>query len=167
MDSDQSPSTPQTGAKIAPVDHGYRQVAFTTTVAAPPHEVFALVGNPHHHHLIDGSGTVRLSESVDEPLRVGSHFTMNMRMVFPYRIQLAVTAFAANRLIEWRHPQGHLWRWELQGTGAGSTEVLHVWNYSRAFAPWTLELAGFPARNGRGMQATLARLQQAFLSPTT
>ena len=45
--------------QVSPVDIGSHKVARRVTVNAPAAELFALAANPHRHHELDGSGTVR------------------------------------------------------------------------------------------------------------
>jgi hypothetical protein len=41
----------------------------------------------------------------------------------PYKITSTVTAFKADQLLEWQHPAGHRWRWELAEIAPGITQV--------------------------------------------
>ncbi|WP_033337766.1 SRPBCC family protein [Catenuloplanes japonicus] len=145
---------------VTEVDTGPRRVSRRALVNAPAAELFALVADPHRHPELDGSGTVR-REAVEGPhqLSEGARFTVPMRQFgMPYKITSVVTAFAQDRLIEWRHPLGHRWRWEFAAQTPGRTEVTETFDYSTSRAPWMAPLLGFPAQNAKGITATLAAL---------
>ncbi|GAB2937445.1 hypothetical protein GCM10027047_37530 [Rhodococcus aerolatus] len=151
------------GPEVSPLDAGPRKVARQTTVAAPVGEVFALVADPHRHHEIDGSGTVRDTVSGPERLSSGATFSVGMKQYgVPYKITSRVTAFEDDRLVEWQHPMGHKWRWEFAGTDAGHTQVTETFDYSTAKAPKMLELLGQPAKNAGGIEETLRGLARRF-----
>ena len=44
---------------VSTVEVGPRKVARRVTVNAPAADLFALAADPHRHHELDGSGTVR------------------------------------------------------------------------------------------------------------
>jgi len=69
----------------------------------------------------------------------------------------------SGRLIAWRHFGAHRWRYELEPVPGGGTRVRETFDYSRYGRGWAtaLRLAGFPARNRRGITATLERLKDA------
>ena len=142
-----------------------RLVSDSTTIAASPDVVFAIVADPRQHPRIDGSGSVR--ELIDGPDRLaakGDTFGVAMRMFgLPYKIRNTVVEFEEDRLIAWRHFGGHRWRYELSATDDGGTEVVETFDYSRY--PWfgkaVIEGLGFPERNRRGIEGTLQRLKAA------
>ena len=149
---------------VITVDAGPRRVARQVLVRAPAAEVFALVANPHRHPELDGSGTVR-PDPVSGPamLSAGARFTVGMKQYgVPYKITSTVTAFEADHLIEWQHPLGHRWRWELDETKPGTTQITETFDYSTAKAPKLLELFGQPAKNVIGITKTLEALAARF-----
>jgi uncharacterized protein YndB with AHSA1/START domain len=149
---------------VIEVDAGPRRVARQVLVRAPAAEVFALVADPHRHPELDGSGTVRPAP-VRGPriLSAGARFTVGMKQYgVPYKITSTVTAFEADHLIEWQHPLGHRWRWELDETKPGTTQITETFDYSTAKAPKLLELFGQPAKNGIGITKTLEGLAARF-----
>ena len=77
------------------------------TIAATPAAIFAVLSDPSLHAVIDGSGTVQGAHSNERQLRLGSKFSMGMRMGVPYRISNEVVEFEQDRLIAWRHLGGH------------------------------------------------------------
>ncbi len=132
------------------------------TIAATPAAIFAVLSDPSLHAVIDGSGTVQGAHSNERQLRLGSKFSMGMRMGVPYRISNEVVEFEQDRLIAWRHLGGHRWRYELRPVDGG-TEVTETFDWSTSRAPKGIELAGYPRRHIPNMERTLERLE-AFLS---
>lgn len=133
---------------------------------APAGRIFDLLADPANHPMIDGSGSVRASRSTGpRRLELGSRFGMDMRLGLPYGIRNTVVEYEPGRLIAWRHFNGHRWRWQLADLGDGRTEVTETFDWSTARAPKVLELLGFPARNRRGIEATLDRLADVVARP--
>jgi uncharacterized protein YndB with AHSA1/START domain len=140
-----------------------RQISLSRTVAAPADRIFDLLADPARHPELDGSGSVRASLSKGpHRLSLGARFGMRMRLGLPYTILNTVVEFEEARLIAWRHFSGHRWRWQLADLGDGRTEVTETFDWSTARSPRAIELLGFPARNRRGIEATLDRLATRF-----
>jgi hypothetical protein len=149
---------------VIKVEAGAHQVARRVLVRAPAAEVFALVANPHRHPELDGSGTVR-PDPVSGPqiLSAGARFTVGMKQYgVPYKITSVVTAFKADQLLEWQHPAGHRWRWELAETEPGITQVTETFDYTTSKSPRMLEILGQPGKNAIGITKTLQALQARF-----
>lgn len=148
-----------------------RQISVSATIEAPPSTVFAIVADPHQHSRIDGSGSV--GSMIDGPDRItgtGQSFTVKMRMFgLSYRMQNHVVEFEADRLIAWRTMSPIRWRYELKPTEGGGTRVTETFDYSRVnpVASVVLRIAGFPARNRRGITETLVRLKKAAETEAT
>lgn len=141
---------------------GKRQVSVTKTVATTPEQIFALLADPAKHPELDGSGTVHAARSGNpERLELGAKFGMDMKMGAPYKIQNTVVEFEEDRLIAWRHFNGHRWRWQLRPVDGG-TEVTETFDWSTARAPLLISLSPFPRKNKEGIERTLARLEQRF-----
>jgi hypothetical protein len=149
---------------VIEVDAGPRRVARQVLVRAPAAEVFALVANPHRHPELDGSGTVRPSPvSGPQILSAGAKFTVGMKQYgAPYKITSTVTAFEPDQLIEWQHPMGHRWRWELAEIESGITQVTETFDYTTSRNPRLLEILGQPGKNATGITKTLQALQARF-----
>lgn len=138
-------------------------VSDSTTIAAPPSVVFAIVADPRQHSRIDGSGSVRDTITGPERLSQGAEFGVSMKLFgLPYKISNRVVEFEENRLIAWRHFGGHRWRYELAPAGVG-TRVTETFDYSPygAVSTAVIEATGFPARNRRGIEQTLVLLKAA------
>jgi hypothetical protein len=142
-----------------------RLVSDGTTIDAPPHVVFGVVADPRQHPRIDGSGSLRGVVTGPERLEaLGDSFGMDMKLFgLPYKIRNVVVEFEQDSRIAWRHFGAHRWRYELQPTDDGGTQVTETWDAtryaSRAFA--LLRALGFPARNRAGIAQTLVRLKHA------
>ena len=146
------------------VNSGARKVTRRVVVRAPAADIFALVADPHRHRELDGSGTIRATPVVGpDRLSQGATFSVGMKQFgVPYKITSTVTAFDEDHLLEWQHPLGHRWRWELAAIDAGSTEVTETFDYSTAKSPRVLELFGQPKANGLGITKTLQALAARF-----
>ena len=139
------------------------RVSASTTIAAPPAVVFAILADPRQHARIDGSGSVRGSVSGPDRLERGAEFGMDMKMFgLPYKITNKVVEYEPARRIAWRHFGGHRWRYELEPVDGG-TRVTETFDYSMypALGAAVIRLAGFPERNRRGIEETLRRLGTA------
>ena len=141
-----------------------RVVSASIDIAAPAATVFAILVDPRQHSRIDGSGSVRDTVSGPDRLSRGATFRTDMKLGgFPYKIDNRVVEFEEGRLIAWRHFGGHRWRYELEPTADAATRVTESFDYSMYAAPQRLliEALGFPARNLRGIEATLQTLKEA------
>jgi Polyketide cyclase / dehydrase and lipid transport len=150
---------------IAVVDAGPRKVSRAAEVRAPVAELFDIVADPHRHGELDGSGTVMYT--VDGPRRLtkGARFSVKMKQYgAPYRVTSQVTDFDDGRVVEWRHPLGHHWRWEFAPSSNDSTLVTETFDYSQSGSvrAKALELFGFTKKNAAGIEATLRQLQARF-----
>ncbi|WP_275585233.1 hypothetical protein, partial [Stenotrophomonas maltophilia] len=73
--------------------------SYRVTVAAPAHELWAMLADPHRHHEADGSGTVRPKVSGPHRLAVGDRFRVAMRKYgVPYTMPLTATAVDEDEL---------------------------------------------------------------------
>ncbi|MGK2868452.1 MAG: SRPBCC family protein [Mycobacterium sp.] len=145
-------------------DAGPKTVSRSVQVSAPAATLFALIVDPHRHHEIDGSGTVRDTE-VKGPhhLGVGDKFTVGMTQFgLPYKITSTATAVEENRLVEWQHPLGHRWRWELAEVSPNTTKVTETFDYSSAKVPFVIELLGMQKQNASGIESTLTALADRY-----
>jgi uncharacterized protein YndB with AHSA1/START domain len=153
-----------TASTLKTEDAGPKAVSRSVQVAAPVGDVFALIVDPHRHHELDGSGTVRDAD-VKGPhhLEVGDKFTVGMTQYgLPYQITSTTTAVEPDRLVEWQHPLGHRWRWELAEVSPGTTKVTETFDYSTAKLPFIIGLLGFQKKNAEGIESTLQGLADRF-----
>jgi uncharacterized protein YndB with AHSA1/START domain len=140
-------------------------VSASTTIAAPPEVVFAILADPRQHSRIDGSGSVGSVIAAPERLSAkGETFTVRMKLFgVPYLIRNRVVEFEANRRIAWRHFTANRWRYELAPTADGGTTVTETFDTSRAdrITDGVVRWAKFPERNREGIVGTLERLKAA------
>ena len=142
---------------------GTRQVSGTRTIAAPPEKIFELLADPAQHALIDGSGSVRAARAGGpHRLELGSKFAMDMKIGASYKIMNTVVEFEENRLIAWRHFNGHRWRWRLEPVSEDRTKVTETFDWSTAKYPLLIGLSPFPRRNKAGIDRTLDLLSELF-----
>jgi hypothetical protein len=75
-----------------------------------------------------------------------------------------VTELDDGRVVEWRHPLGHHWRWEFEPLSEHSTRVTETFDYSQVSSVKAkgLELFGMPRQNIAGIEATLRQLQARY-----
>jgi len=150
--------------EVRTVDTGARTVSRQVVVNAPADQLFAMLADPRRHGEVDGSGTVRNTVSGPDRLSQDAKFSVNMKMFgFPYRVTSKVTAFEDGRLIEWRHPLGHRWRWRFEELEAGRTEVTETFDYRGAVFPAGLELVKAPPANAKSIRDTLTALRDRFV----
>jgi hypothetical protein len=76
----------------------------------------------------------------------------------PYKITSTVTDFADDEVVEWQHPMGHRWRWELYEQTPGTTTVTETFDYSTSKGPKMIEVLGYDKKNGAGIEDTLRAL---------
>ncbi len=140
-----------------------RSVSVTKSVRASAEQIFALLTDPAKHPLIDGSGTVRapLTGGPDR-LTLGTAFGMDMKMGLRYRIENVVVEYEENKLIAWRHFNGHRWRWQLDELDETTTEVTETFDWSTARFPLLLDISRFPKRNKVAMEKSLDRISDLF-----
>jgi len=135
-------------------------VSVRRVIAAEPQTLFDIVADPAQHPVIDGSGSVKAARTGGPSrLSLGAKFGMDMQLGASYKILNTVVEFAEPSLIGWRHFNGHIWRYRFTPVDGG-TEVIEEWDARPAKNRWLLLLTGFAGRNRKGMQATLARLEQ-------
>jgi Polyketide cyclase / dehydrase and lipid transport len=145
-------------------DAGPKAVSRSVQVSAPVAEIFDLISDPHSHHDLDGSGTVRdIDVTGPHRLSVGDKFTVGMTQFgLPYKITSTATAVEENHLVEWQHPLGHRWRWELAEVSPNTTKVTETFDYSSAKVPFVVELLGYQKKNASGIESTLTALADRY-----
>ena len=148
---------------VTTIDAGPRKVSRSVEVRASAQELFAVLADPHRPGDLDGSGTVRSTVQGPERLSQDARFSVNMKQYgVPYRITSRVTQFVPDRVVEWRHPAGHRWRWDLAPQPDGTTRVTETFDYSNVpgVQARVLELLRIPRQNAAGIEATLDKLQR-------
>ena len=143
-----------------------KQVSATKVIGTSPERIFAMLTDPSKHPLIDGTGSVlAVQPGGPERLTLGAQFGMDMKIGAPYKVLNTVVEYDQDRLIAWRHFNGHRWRWQLRSLGTGTTEVTETFDWSTARIPLLITLSPFPRRNARGIEKSLARLAGMVSEP--
>ena len=136
-------------------------------IPAPAGKIFDLLADPARHSEIDGSGTVRESQTGSERLQLGSKFGMSMKLGIGYQMESTIIEFEEDRRIAWqtRPPNkiaalfagGRIWRYELEPSEGGTT-VRESWDISQEQQKWIVR----PARKktAESMAKTLERIEQ-------
>jgi uncharacterized protein YndB with AHSA1/START domain len=143
-----------------PATKNPREVSVSRVIPATPERIFAVLTSPAGHAAIDGSGTVRAPvDGEPERLELGTKFGMKMKVGVPYKVANTVVEYEPNRLIAWRHFNGHRWRHRLDPDAGGTTET-ETFDWSTARMPWTIELMGYPRKHIPNMTSTLELLEE-------
>jgi hypothetical protein len=150
---------------VTVVDAGPGKISRSIEVNAPAQEIFEIVADPRRHGELDGSGTVKDAVAAPDRLENGAKFSVRMKQYgVPYQITSEVIDFADGRVVEWRHPLGHSWRWELAPLSDSTTLVTETFDYSRIGPAKVsgLKLFGSLKHNAAGIEATLRGLQARY-----
>lgn len=141
-----------------------RAVGASVVVDAPAHAVFALLADPRRHSEVDGSSTVGTEVIGPRELLLGDKFRVSMKLNgIPYAMTSTVTDLVPDRVIEWRLPAGHRWRWEMSAEG-DRTRVTEIFDWSDSKIPWFIEKINAPRRNAQSIARSLDRLSRLHLS---
>ena len=150
---------------VTVVDAGPRQVSRSVEVAAPAAELYGFAADPRRHR-IGRLGTVRDNIAMPAELAVGSKFSTSMKMLgLPYRITGTVTTLKPNKVVEWRHPAGHRWRWEFESLSPTLTRVTETFDHRDGVIKNRLkyyDLIGARKFNATGIEATLTKLRDRY-----
>jgi len=150
------------------VDAGPRKISRSAEVNAAADEIFAIVADPRRHHELDGGGTVIATIDGPQRLSAGAKFSVRMKQYgVPYRITSTVTEFTEGRVVEWQHPLGHRWRWELTPLSDQATLVTETFDYSQLGAAKVNGLKWFGSLNHNvaAIEGTLRQLQAKYSPP--
>ncbi len=159
------------------------QLSATTTVSAPPAAVFAVLADPASHVAISGgvggtssNKTGWVEEPVDtEPLTsAGQVFRVGMQHpAGAYRTANQVRQVDPPRTLSWatgtEDDEGRLsfggwvWRYDLEPTGGGATEVRLTYDWSEA-TPDARRTIGFPPFGVEHLETSLDRLARLVTS---
>ena len=146
-------------ADLVETGHKYKR-AGSIIINAPAQKIFDILADPYRHPEIDGSGTVKKGFSGPSRLSKGAKFSMDMRMVVPYKIKNTVEEFDENTQIAWRHAGHHRWRYELRPIDENTTEVIETFDGSTARFPPALNLMNAYENNQKAILKTLVRLKE-------
>jgi hypothetical protein len=131
-------------------------------IPAAPGLIFEILADPRQHSKIDGSGSVKAAKvSAPSRLSKGSKFTMDMKILIPYKMTNTVVEFEENRRIAWQHFGGHIWRYILEPVDGG-TKVTEQFDYNGSKSALMLKLRGSMSTNEKFMIKTLENIEKHF-----
>ena len=131
-------------------------------IPAAPGLIFEILADPRQHSKIDGSGSVKAAKvSAPSRLSKGSKFTMDMKILIPYKMTNTVVEFEENRRIAWQHFGGHIWRYILEPVDGG-TKVTEQFDYNGSKSVLALKLRGSMSTNEKFMTKTLENIEKHF-----
>ena len=137
-------------------------VSATGVIDASPSAVFDFIRRPANHAEISGDHSVRGTVKGPELLGPGSRFGMKMKVGVPYRMKSRVVEFDEDRVLAWCHFSGHRWRWELQPTGDGQTQLTETFDLSTAKIPFMLRRMGYPKGHLSNVANSIANVAAHF-----
>ena len=77
-----------------------------------------------------------------------------------------MTVLQPDKVVEWRHPLGHRWRWEFEALSPRLTRVTETFDYHDAGTVKNklkyYERLGFVKNNAAGIEATLTKLRDRY-----
>jgi len=137
-------------------------VSHSIVVPAPAQDIFNLLADPRRHSEIDGSGSVKAARvNAPERLSLGAKFSMDMRIVLPYKMTNEVVEFEEGKQIGWRHFGGHIWRYILEPV-EGGTKVTEQFDWNTNKSPLMLKVMKAVDNNSKSIQKTLDNLAKRF-----
>jgi hypothetical protein len=137
-------------------------VSHSIVVPAPAQDIFNLLADPRRHSEIDGSGSVKAARiNAPERLSLGAKFSMDMRIVVPYKMTNEVVEFEDGKQIGWRHVGGHIWRYILEPV-EGGTKVTEQFDWNTNRSPIMLKVMNAVEKNSASIQKTLENLAKRF-----
>jgi uncharacterized protein YndB with AHSA1/START domain len=112
-----------------------RVVNASREIAAGPERIFELIADPASQPDWDGNDNLAAAAAGQRVRRVGDVFTMTLTRSGVRENH--VVEFEEGRRIAWMPAEpgqqrpGHLWRWELEPTGASGTRVTCTYDWTR------------------------------------
>ncbi|MGD0243209.1 MAG: alpha/beta fold hydrolase [Streptosporangiaceae bacterium] len=112
-----------------------RVVSVSREIAAGPDEIFELIADPARQPGWDGNDNLAVADAGQRVRRIGDVFTMLLTQGDVRENH--VVEFEEGRRLAWRPsevgkpPPGHLWRWELEPTGASRTRVTCTYDWTQ------------------------------------
>lgn len=129
-------------------------------IAADATAIFELIADPTRQPEWDGNANLGSADSGQRVHAVGDVFVTVLTGGSVRHNH--IVEFTEGRLIAWRPsepdkaPPGHLWRWELEPQGDGTTLVTHTYDWTELTDPGRLERAR--STTVQMLQASLDRL---------
>jgi uncharacterized protein YndB with AHSA1/START domain len=154
-------------------------LAASTTIAAPPEAVFAVLADPATHPTIDGTGWVVKALDTAPLSAPGQVFRMAMYHANhpdgSYEMANRVATFDPPRAISWEPGQdvegngelkfgGWIWRYDLVSTDPARTDVTLTYDWS-AVTPFVREYITFPPFPVDHLHNSLRHLAELATTP--
>ncbi|HEY3732831.1 MAG TPA: SRPBCC family protein [Streptosporangiaceae bacterium] len=139
---------------------GPQVVSASRQIAAAPGRIFELIADPAAQPRWDGNDNLAEAPAGQRVRRAGDVFTMTLTGGAVRENH--VVEFDEGRRIAWMPAEvgqerpGHLWRWELEPSGASGTQVTHTYDWTRLTDDKRLPRAR--ATTAGKLQASLDRL---------
>jgi uncharacterized protein YndB with AHSA1/START domain len=112
-----------------------RVVSATREIAAGPEEIFELIADPAQQPRWDGNENLAAAPAGQRVRRAGEVFLMTLTGGAVRENH--VVEFDEGRRMAWKpaepakEPPGHLWRWDLERSGAHRTRVTCTYDWTR------------------------------------
>jgi uncharacterized protein YndB with AHSA1/START domain len=135
-------------------------VSASRVIAADAATIFEHIADPTQQPPWDGNDNLAEAEPGQRVQAVGDTFTMHLTNGGT-RVN-HVVEFDEGRRIAWRpsepdhEPPGHLWRWELEPRGDGTTSVVHTYDWTALTDPGRMDKAR--STTADKLQASVDRL---------
>ena len=149
--------------------------AVTRTIAATPHEIFAVLADPSRHCNTEPTDWVRDAVDTAPITGTGQMFAMNMFLELAgghYVTYNLVNAFDEDRAIGWvpgtlddagnHSPGGWFWRYDLAPNGDG-TDVTLTYDWSGTSQGFRDQVGGMPLFPEDYLAASLATLERCVM----
>lgn len=110
-------------------------VTASDQINAPASDIFELIADPARQPEWDGNDNLQVSEAGHRVAGIGEVFEMTLTNGKVRENH--VVEFEEGRRIAWmpasqgEAPAGHLWRWELEDEGDGTTRVTHTYDWTQ------------------------------------
>jgi len=123
------------GAMMTEQGTSPRVVSASREIAAGPERIFELIANPAKQPGWDGNSNLAEAATGQRVRQVGDVFTMTLTSGSIRENH--VVEFDEGRRVAWmpsemgKQRPGHLWRWELEPTGASGTRVTCTYDWTR------------------------------------
>jgi hypothetical protein len=148
------------------------RIEASRVIPASPEAIFEVLRDPEGHVAIDSSGMLQSSDG--EPVNtVGDSFVVHMDRealgdldMGKYDVEVIFTRYEPPTAIEWtihgtiKPPLGHVYGYELEDLGDGTTRATSYCDWSNALEGWK---GIFPVIDQKALRASLGVLERAVV----
>lgn len=117
------------------LEHNEQVVTASRIIAAPAAEIFELIADPARQPEWDGNDNLDVAIESARIRHEGESFSMRTNK--GKTKDNLIVAFDEGRTIAWmtadrgHEPPGHIWRWDLEPVGDGTTRATHTYDWTR------------------------------------